>query len=555
VRNDVLACTWQKTVDTNNPAGVLSVVLKQGRDWKNLIRPGDALLVFMSTLDGSDRLVPTTVSIVFVDSVVETRAVDGNGATVEAVTVSARDIGKILAESALVSDPAFLAVDQIFYNQELLFKQIERILSPTETILQLLDVFLATPGASELVRTQWRFPGAEEVPIASFLDVSTFVQAPTFGYGIHTYPVAEAGSLWKLLQHYQNADVNEMFVDIRDVTPEALEAHAYQENLARNFVPSKDADEQVREKRRVWNNLLGISDVDRKRFVSGEENVGNVIPDPSIPASVSSSAPRAQEVNQGRRDFVPSRISIGKTGSAALALVFRQRPYDTGTFMKLPHSVVEETELVSSELSKSIHNVMNFFRLHAITLPPQLQELIFGIMVNKESISRFGLRRCEIETVFPFVSNQYATSVAKGRQFGVGFKDVYEYYVWLVSTWHAFNELMLEGSLTMRFRPDIRCGTRLVLRRGKSGGGREELHFYVQKVSHSFAYDPGRSTTNVVLIRGIDANDKENPAASIFWTEKKRMLPVKDPFDYYVNGLMKKAANEPAPIEPRGEDE
>lgn len=537
-QSDVIAASWAKSIE-GQASGVFMMQLKQDVvDWKTIMRAGDALLVFMSNLDAAGKTVVTLLSLVFVDRVAEGVTVDGSGATVRVTTVSARDVGKIFEASATVSDPAFLTADQIFYAQAFYQRLSETTsLSPTELVLNLIDILYTPPPAtlagvfetrSDLVAAQWRFPGNEDVPIVSLLDVSTFVQAPTFGYwDVGGFPFAESGSPWSLLTQYQNADVNEMFFDVRDVTPEALASIKYQEDLASNFVDAADAARQKSEKKRVWNNLLALGDPNRHTFRFGDDSLGNTIPAGSQEAA-----------------FAQPRINIQGVAPASIALVFRQRPYDTGSFFKLPVHYVDEREVVSDEYGVSDHSVLNFFRLSASTLPPQLQEQMFGIVVNKASIARAGLRRKEIRTLFPFATSQLALDYRAGSQNDVAFAQIYEYYVFLCSTWYAFNEHLLEGPISLHFRPDIRVGNRLDLLRRDASGRPYSLHFYIQSVRHTFAYDPSGSRTQLTLTRGIDSRTiPHNPAANLYWTDRGRFLPVKDPFDLYVNQLMRRPPN------------
>lgn len=556
-RSDVISSSWSKAIE-GQASGTFVVQLKKGRLWANLVQANDAFLVFGSCLDASGATRVTLVSIVFVDRVGEVLMVDDNGATVEVVTISARDIGKIFESSATVADPFF--VDDVTFYRQAFVGRLGRAagFSPTETILNVVDLLYTSPpptvlpgtvesrnGVSELVRAQWRFPGAEDVPIVSFLDVHTFVQAPTFGYALNNpWAVGESGNPWQLLRTYQNACVNEMFVDVRDVTEDERACLEYQEALASKYATAEDAARQKREKRRVWNNLLSLGNKDLHRFDFDEENVGNMLP---LERELTREVRHAASEDE---TFSASRIKVqGMSSPAAVALVFRQRPYDTGSFQKLPAVLVDETEVIHSDLAKSEHNVLNFFRLSAPSIPPELQETNFGIMVSKESIARHGLRRGEIQTLFPFAGSRLSLSYQKGETTTVSLSPAYRYYVWLVALWNAWNEFFWEGAISLHYRPDIRVGTRLVLRR-RERGVPYEIQAYVQAVRHNFSFQPGQSQSQLVVTRGVDSREEKNPASGLYWTQAGPYFSVKDPYEYYVNRLMRKLPNQPGSIEP-----
>ena len=79
-------------------------------------------------------------------------------------------------------------------------------------------------------------------------------------------------------------------------------------------------------------------------------------------------------------------------------------------FNALPFTEVDSTEVESSELARSSHDVFNWFRLRFPGLDVKLQELVAGVRVVPQSVAKFGYRRMEAETRYMFSSS--ATSVS-----------------------------------------------------------------------------------------------------------------------------------------------
>lgn len=499
-QNDVVSCSWQKVVEGDDTTGVCMMMLKSNKGWEDLIQPGDALLVFMTSYAGTNKKKTVLESIVFVDSVGAPEAV-ANGAEVKTVMVSARDATKIFAESSTVFDAAFVITDQLFYKPAFLERQGGKFgLSPLEMVMNIVNIFYnaltdsISTNISEMVRLQWRFPGAEQIPIVSLIDFSTFVQAPLYGYCAPApIDMTEAGNLLTLIRSFANDCINEIFFDVRDLTPDAKASIAYQEEINSPFVFPDDVIEQKRVRQKVASDIAALG----TGFVSSESD---------------------QDIVSSAGVVVTSNGE--RSNAATLAMVFRQRPYDTNSFMKLPFSVIDETEISQFSPTRSYQNVHNFFRVDsAPTLPRLIQEATFGIKVNPKSISRFGLRRRDLQTRYPFATRQESKDWNIGKNTKPDFDSTFFYYIDLVSAWEAFNERYVEGSMAAIFRPDVRVGTRLQVnyrRRGKA----KTLHFYVQGVRHNFFETPGASQSIFTLVRGINMDDVTAPETGVEWTSK-----------------------------------
>lgn len=525
-KNDVITCSWNKTIDGSQP-GVCSFQLKKGRDWFNLIRPGDALVVFMSSTLGGLQQKTSLVSIVFVDTVEDAVYVDQLGATLSVVSVSARDITKVFQEYSTAFDPNLGQVrENLFYTAkwlELWNRDIskDKGLSPVEVVLFLLDaMFNGVKTDSHSVTFQWRFPGNETIPVISLLDVSTFVQVPLYGFCIgHTPDWVGAGNVGNLLSAYANGSVNEMFFDIRDLDKASLASMAYQEAAARPFVTQSDAHVQDVTRGAVQTAFLRLG-----QGFTGQRTETHDAIDTGAPTDV-----------------------IANVKTTTVAMVFRQRPYDTGAFLALPANIVLETELIQSTLGRSVHGVENYFHLTLAGFDALQQEMTYGIVVNPTSISRFGLRRRDLETRYFLSSSEGAWG---WEPEDASFQDLsgpYRYYVPLVATWNAYNDRFLEGTLVLHFRPDIRVGTRLEVQYSATATCPARVYqFYVEGVRHNFAYDAGRSQTILTVVRGFDQVDSLHTLeANLYWTWDGLWNLLVDPYELFDGGFFHKKTSLP----------
>jgi hypothetical protein len=462
--SDVVTCSWNK--DTSNPAGVFMLNLRADRDYLELIQPGDVMLVFMSSQKPRKMRDLTLVTIGTVDRVTESTTATGEGATVASVSVSGRDFGKILQETQTAFDPAFSYYEQLHFN-EAFYARIndkEPGFSPAETVLHLLDLYYNEKATgNKITASQWRFPGSVGTSLMSLLNVKDFVQAPLFGYTIDKIsPLQQGGNMWAVLESHANRVVNEFFIDVRDLTPEAEASRLHQESVTASFLTSSDVARQQALRDAVHANFQGAA------------------------------AAAVPDADRGAKNVV--------------GLVLRQLPYDTEAFYKLPHYSVDETEMKDFNPGRASHEVYNFLRMRFNNIPPDYQEFGYGIKLNEASVRAFGIKRFEAESMYPFIDSQLATAYAKGQS-GVdptSFTGTFDYYIGLLSTWYAYNELLLSGSMSMVFRPDIRVGCRLEFSRHNPRTRKpERIDFYIQAVQHSFMFDPGASRTTLTLVRGI----------------------------------------------------
>jgi hypothetical protein len=460
--NDVTSCSWNK--DTSQPAGVFSLSLVPRKDYKRLILPGDVFLVFAGNEERAHTRAQNLLTVGIVDRVSESRAVNGDGSTGKRVSISGRDFGKVLLETQTAFDPAFAHIEQTLFTAAVNASLLDRQgvpLSPCEAVLSVLDLYFTETTEHDITHAQWRFPGAPDVSMLSLLDTKNFVQAPLFGYSFDLLSATiQGGNLWHLCDSFANRVVNEMFIDIRELSEEERSSREFMESVVAAFLPDDD--------------------VTRQR---------NTRDQTAIAQSLSLGAQEARELDRAR---------------SVIALVMRQLPYDVDAFYALPVHEVHESEVFETDFGKATHDVVNFIRLRVTQADPIFQETNYGIAVNPTSSAAFGLKRLEAETLYGYHSSRFAEEVLHGEtEVGPGSWDpTYNYYVGLLATWHAFNDLLEAGSIALRYRPEIRVGRRLEYTFSDGKGNAERIDFYIQGVQHVFHEEAGASRTMLNVVRG-----------------------------------------------------
>lgn len=495
--SDVIACNWTKSLDPNQPAGQFSIQVKPRIKYDTLIKPGDVFIIFMDDdhrYGSAQRTHGTMITVGIVDRVGKSTSVTENGATVENVSITGRDFVAVLQETQTVFDKAFAIIDQTFFTSEYITQASEAeqsALSPTENILTLLNlVYNFNATNSKLVAGQWVLQSTQNevtgrpVTLLSLLNVSAFVQTPIFGYALAQSPgVTQAGNVWNLLDGYANRIVNEFFIDVRD------------------FVQAE------------FNTLKHLGDVVSPLLKGGDRAKQNIL-------KLKIAAEGVFNQSTLEQDFSGTvNSAVNSPPMPVVALVLRQQPYDRDAFRLLPVNNLDFQEVFEYDEAFSTHDVVNFFKINFPDLGPTSWELIFGVKVNLDSIPKFGIRRLEGETRYSFADSAAGDSFRDGDSTEI-FGDVYRYYIELLSTWYAGNELLRSATLTCRFRPEIRIGTRLRYLRvdGKI------LSYYVQSVNQAFSVAPGASRTQLTLVRGYVEGQNDLPN-NLIWTSDGSGIP------------------------------
>lgn len=458
--SDVFACNFSK--DTQSAVGVFSFSMRSERRYLDLIQPGDLFFIFMSNELQDKKKEPTLVTVGILDRISENKAVM-QGATTSVLSLVGKDFGKILLETETIFDPAFAQEEQQFFTEEF-FNRINDQApgqSPLEMVYSIIDLYFSVKATkNKITEIQWRYPGIPDKSLVSLINFKDFVQAPLYGYTDQIdLQITQASSVWDLCESFCNRSLNEFFIDVRDYIPQEKTFLEHQEEIVGSFLTAEDIQKQQTKRDFLHGSLFG--------------------------------------------PFRPDTES-----KSTVALVFRQTPYDVGAFYKLPVFYVDETEVEgSTNFGKSSQNIFNFIRLKIPSLPVEAQEFTYGIRVNPSSVTSFGLKRLEAETIYGFSDSQMGEGVVAGSTIQDQFIGVYDYYTGILSVWNAFNEYLINGSMTVRFRPEIRVGCRLCFTYTK-GETLEQIDFYIQAINHSFVYQQGESKTNITLVRGIKKTDE-----------------------------------------------
>lgn len=525
--SDVAQMSWTK--DTESPAGVLSLLLFPRRDYARMIKPEDVIIVY----GRGDKYKPETmIAMTSVDTVRMSRVVDGTGATVERVNVTARDLGKVLMETPTVYDSAFGGKTMLTFFSQFVKAFTEGFAQggPSVVVQTMLAIFfslrqnfvtLATgaaqpstdePSLQSGPLRSWRFPGSKNISLFSFLDTASFVQTPMVGALVADASLLQnGGNLWALCDMYANRIVNEFFIDTRDLVDGYDSAHKRAGYFAQQYLSQfgddgTDQMTQVESLRRTMTLAPEIFDHSNNK--------------PELLNTIA-----ANDFNQAPQS--------GNGAGSVVAVVHRQYPYDTFSFYMLPTTVIYETEVFDVSLDRGSHDILNFFRIRFPGLVEGVaQDLQFGVTINRISCEHHGIRRYEGESIYPFVNE-----LTDGQGSISSFQPTFDYYMGLVTAWYAYNERLLAGTITMRFRPDIRVGTRLTFvytRRGQI----QVSDFYIQRVSHTYSPQPNQSRTTVELVRGVERelaqSVGDSPETHLYWTNQGRSLDP-DPFEIVVS--------------------
>lgn len=494
--SDVIACTWSK--DLTSPAGQFSIQVKPRFPYDEVIKPGDVMVIFMDDdhrFGETQRTQGTLITVGIVDRVGKSTSVSGNGATVESVSINGRDLGAVLQETQTVFDKAFAVVDQAFFDSAYITQTTEAAvaaLSPAENVLSLLDlIYNYNATNSKLVGGQWTLPNTQNAStsrptsLLSLLNVSAFVQTPIYGYSLAQSPgVTQAGNVWALLDGFANRLVNEFFVDVRDFVQAEFDVLKQMGSVAAAVMDPQDVTNQ-----------------EGKKIAVASSGVFN---QSTLEQDLSGTV-------QGAPESPPMPVP---------AIVLRQQPYDRDAFRLLPTNNLDYQEVYDYDAAYSTHDVVNYFKLNFPDLGPVAWELIFGVKVNLDSVPKYGIRRLEGDTRYSFATASAGDSYVEGDSTEV-FGEVYLYFIGLLSTWYAANDLLFSGTITCRFRPEIRVGTRLRYLRFDG----HIIAYYVQAVNHSFGVNPGQSRTSLTVVRGYEEGQSDLPN-NLIWTSSGSGIPA-----------------------------
>lgn len=484
--SDVINFQWTK--DITAPTGHLSMHIVPRDNYlygPHRIKPDDLLVV---QADAGDGTVVRDIAYLLVDRINESAVVDGNGGERRVIVVACSDFGKVMENTCLVLDAGIekfvrTQLQEIQAGatlQATLLKHANgNAVIPNQMVYDLFQLLMKNqvsqfklPNSSENFSNLVKFDQMQSVMIGSF------VIANLFGFDANA-------RMWGLMKMYSNEILNELFVDIRDENTEYIQSA---DKLARQLIDTRFQGETFTEL--------------QTDTPENETQTGTI---------------DASEIDRFDDTDTPARKA------SKLQLVHRQRPYDRASFEKLPEVVVYQTECTQLDLGLASHEVYNTFRVWGLlpggtVLPPDRLLL----RTHKESISRHGIRRYEPETMYVFPNAKVAADQSKAEN-GVSssaFSTLLRVYTDILTIWNASNEDHFAGTITTRFRPDIRIGLRLKLIRSTDNS---VIEGYIQSVSHNyFAGDKQQSITTISFIRGhLSKANFKSVDDPIFEDEKK----------------------------------
>lgn len=462
--SDVIFMHWQK--DVSSPTGHMTMQVLPRQAYltgKNRIRTNDLLVAEADARDGSGM---TVLSYLLVDRVSKATTIDGKGGQHEVIQVACSDFGKVLEETSLIVDPSIerftgntgaAFVIGIAVLKSVLKHSKGRGVVPNQAVFDLFQLVLGR--SSE----QFRIPNSD----INFADLVSydFVQKVTLGATIVTnaFGLEANTKLWGILKQYSNEFLNELFVDVR-----------YEDPTKTNNGVTSGGEELAKA---INQHHLKSSDT---------------------PLDTDNLQPREKLQDSSGRDV-------------RLCLIMRQRPYDFKTFRSLTEATVYRTELMHDDFGVASHEAFNLFRVFGLLSGQVLLAENNLLRTNPLSIRRNGVKRFEPETIYIYPSIGDAADQADGKS-KADFSKTLKVYTDIISIWNATNDTLYAGTVTLRFRPDIRVGQRLVLR----DSSKVTVEAYIQALTHEIHVDPKKqSTTTLTLVRGVVRDNESNTTTNV----------------------------------------
>ncbi len=467
--NDVIEFDFTKAI--SNPVGTFSMMLVPREEYLHTLDSDDLLIVELS-----NGLEPSSVvSVLLIDKVRKQRKALGNYSTVDRILVTGQDLAKVIVETSVFVDssPAFFQVD----------------------VTKFLDSFRQTSPGQKLGFSA----KAEEIIPALLQAFSRLqIQGPTGSSEARQF-TSSLGQTKPLQQFVFPGDIGVNMIDLIDTTPVGKGGFVGTTvgALANFEIPQESVTlwsliEQY-SNRLVNEMFFDLREVDPKKITN--------------------------------TTLVPTQSLGSSKKSYRYSLIFRQQPFDHDAFEALKTHEVEDHEVLETDIGKSSHNVMNAFRVwlfnHNI---PSLAEKGWPSVFNLESIAKHGLKRYEPQSNYPWPDLQSASDPSNSKDAAAQQTafDVANRYLKRIVAWNAANEEFLEGSITMRLRPDIRIGERIRLYTFDGS----VTNFYVEAITHSFRF-PGLSTTTVTVTHGTPLqilNRKTNVAINRLYLDNIKSI-------------------------------
>lgn len=206
------------------------------------------------------------------------------------------------------------------------------------------------------------------------------------------------------------------------------------------------------------------------------------------------------------------RLAAGEPldlGEALMTVVVRDKPFPTSEqteliadWLTIPIAEVPRQQIISSDLGRS-----GFERFNTFFAAPLLNQeaaagngvALIAPLIDTTEIRRHGMRRFDVQSqMHPSLdlldrSDRWTSLIEEQRN--------------IIRDWYALNPYLLSGTLTLGVgRPDIRIGTRIQIP-GFEDNESDFETYYVEQVSHNWAYGKGTQTTLGVTRGWIGTDD------------------------------------------------
>ena len=324
--------------------------------------------------------------------------------------------------------------------------------------------------------------------LLDILDYS-FIEWLAIDGSIVSAPIwTQQGSVWGLMNAYANPIVNELFCDLRPLSREYSDDEPLKEGDY-----AREGDEHYDES---LVDYLGPVSVRHVPAIVMREHPFSTIE--SINASQVKIFKKSVGVIQIGNIF--SARGPGKAGRSIVKMqpvlhdFIALADSSQVAYKHLDVVTVHVSDIISENIGRSDNDVTNLFELysdgpvgkHMKFLTQDLQPI-----ANPVSVARHGLRVQTYTTRFARFSKKY---MQEGGVDNYGTRQKLARWALMMDHWYQHNIEYLNGSITTRFRPEIRVGYRLdVVERNES--------YYTESVNQRWVY-PGLCTTTLTLSRG-----------------------------------------------------
>jgi LysM repeat protein len=519
----------------------LEINLHPSQNWKQLIAPGDWMLVYMhDQMHGRGKYAESIsdtknmLMLANVDRVARSleRQGEGNDKAMLKYTVSARGFGKVFEDTDIWYDP--YATQEQLTDSALLTAGLQFSGSPDQMIYQLLDVFLGKGANLDTGLTHdiknWRIPQElmkafdaktkDKSSVPKFDDIlnrqipveldakgnpvsNGAAQLP--GFKAHDLITLNSnGSLANMLTRNSNSLVNELFLeDVRGddgsvrptivLRPRPLQTPFFDDLFGKPPAKEEPA-EKITYKVVKGDNLTKIAKRNNttiKELLRLNPQIKN--PDLIYPGQVFTVKEKAPKA--------------GKPADAALKDVLMGAYKTLQQLAKESFIEVSQAEIKYENLGKDDHSRMNLFWLTTT----QNKESAFSHMSNqdrkggianptliRESIQRHGLKKMEqnLDFCYPVAPDKKTYLPAAGPEV-----TLYRAFMAQLYDMHFANHLYDAGTISCTGVLEAEIGKALIVKADPAQAGAKDKVYYIEGYEHEWTF-PSTWMTTFTLSHG-----------------------------------------------------